>query len=135
VLEGRNDRGRAPLAGAVPAAFWLQAGPGAAESWQSWEGGAAPAVTVEFDADGCRWRLSKRFGGDRRGEAVLEVAKSGHPYRREAAGRSVDGKLRELLGWGLSTPGGKGRGSSKASFLVTALLANQGQVDSILAST
>ena len=52
----------------------------------------------------------------------------------KAEGRAVDGKLRELLTWGLPTPGGK-KQTTRSSYLVTALLAEQGKVDSILHSS
>jgi hypothetical protein len=46
-------------------------------------------------------------------------------------GRGVDGKLRELLAWGISPPGGRGATPKAESFLLTALLGRQGAVQTI----
>ena len=42
------------------------------------------------------------------------------------------GTLRELLSWGVAPPGGKGAPTKPTSYLVTALLGRQGEVQSIL---
>lgn len=135
VIYGPNDLGKSTLAEALRAAFLVQTGAKYGESLQPWGSAATPTVIVEFESDDVAWRLTKSFGSGSRGNALLEVSKNDHPYRTDAKGRSVDGKLRELLAWGLPAPGGRGRGGNKPTFLVTALLGNQGEVDSIFSST
>jgi hypothetical protein len=53
--------------------------------------------------------------------------------RQEARGRDADGKLREILAWGIPAPGGRGapRGLPN-SYLITALLGRQDGVEAIL---
>jgi hypothetical protein len=43
----------------------------------------------------------------------------------------VEGKLRELLNWGLAAPGGRGAAQRAVTYLTTALLGKQGEVSAI----
>ena len=55
------------------------------------------------------------------------------PSPRKAKGRDVDGRIRELLRWGLPEPGGKGRTRGiPESFLSKTLLADQDHVTAVL---
>src|SRR6185369_9253543 len=52
-------------------------------------------------------------------------------FHEELTGKGVEGKLRELLSWGIAPPG-KGAPKSSESFLLTALLGRQGEVQEVL---
>ena len=47
-------------------------------------------------------------------------------------GKGVEGRLRELLAWGVAPPAGKGAAPKAESFLLTALLGRQGEVQKVL---
>src|SRR5262249_28294784 len=51
------------------------------------------------------------------------------------AGNGVEGRLRELLAWGIAPPGGRGTAPKAESFLLTALLGRQGEVQDILGAS
>ena len=134
VIFGPNDLGKWTLVQALRSAFLLPATSTRGTDLQPWSGGGTPTVIVEFDEAGESWRLTKQFTGSQSGKATLQCIGGGGVLETKAEGRAVDGKLRELLTWGLPTPGGK-KQTTRSSYLVTALLAEQGKVDSILHSS
>ena len=134
VLYGPNDLGKSTLAQSIRSAFLASPTSTRSKELQPWSGSGRPTVTVDFDAAGERWKLRKRFTGNPSGKATLQCVTGDGVLQTKAEGRAVDGKLRELLAWGLPAPGGK-KAAIKSTFLVTALLAEQGQVDSILSAS
>ena len=97
-----------------------------------WSSGAAPSVELHFQTEEQRfWRVHKMFG--KGGSSELDESRNGQDFEEAERGRKVDGRLRALLGWGVSEPGGSGaaRGVPK-SFLATVLLSTQTNVDSVL---
>jgi len=64
-----------------------------------WGTNSIPAVTMEFNAGGYRYLLSKRFTKRKEGGAELHrVRNDGKPGELVAADKSVTGKTRELVG-------------------------------------
>lgn len=135
VLYGPNDLGKSSLASAIRAVLLLQHGSSAHEKLVSWHTGDPPKVTLVFKSDDQRfWRVRKTFGSGSAGSSTLEFSKDGSSFSGDCIGREVDGKLRELLRWGIDKPGG--RGGPKGfpdSFLTNVLLAEQADVPNILA--
>ena len=81
------------------------------------------------------WRIRKSFGRGAEGSSYLEFSRDGTTFTQDAKGREVDGRIRELLRWGLPAPGGKGkRKGFSESFLSTTLLADQDDVTAVLRS-
>lgn len=89
-------------------------------------------VTHSKKKRGNVYRITKSYGSGARNKSLLEKLSGSGNAVAVAKGRDVDGKLRELLGWGITSPGGKGapRGIP-SSYLVTALLGNQADETSI----
>lgn len=132
VLYGPNDLGKSTLVDAIRLVLLLPHGSNHSESFVPWNTGATPFVELCFETETQRiWRVRKEFG--RGGRSSLEVSRNGRDYEDAEQGRRVDGKLREMLGWGIPEPGGSGssRGLPK-SFLATALLSTQADVTAIL---
>jgi len=131
VLHGPNELGKSTLVEAIHAALFVPTTSQAGNEYVTWGGSAAACVTLNFEHESQMWRVSKRFG--RRAEAKLESRALGSQHFREVvSGRGVDGKLRELLSWGIAPPGGRGAAPRAESFLLTALLGRQGAVQAIL---
>jgi hypothetical protein len=131
VLYGQNDLGKSTLVTALRAALLIPAKSSEGKPFMPWFRDAIPRVVLTFEADDGRfWRVTKEFGD---GSAELKSSKDGQHFTMEAKAREVDAKLRELLEWGVPSPGGKGgpRGAPDA-FLVNALLAGQTEVETIL---
>lgn len=127
ILYGPNDLGKSSLAWAIRAVLLLQHGSVHAERFSSWYAAGEPRVALTFcDDSGRYWRVTKTFGGSS-GRSELESSKDGQVFIMEEKARSVDEKLRGLLRWGLTTPGGKGRTAIPESFLTHVLLADQAQ--------
>lgn len=127
ILYGPNDLGKSSLAWAIRAVLLLQHGSAHAERFSSWYAAGEPRVALTFcDDSGRYWRVTKTFGGSG-GRSELESSKDGQVFTMEEKARSVDEKLRGLLRWGLTTPGGKGRAAIPESFLTHVLLADQAQ--------
>ncbi|MBV1860504.1 MAG: AAA family ATPase, partial [Nannocystaceae bacterium] len=126
VLHGPNDLGKSTLAAAIRAALLLQHGSSAARSYIPWGTTRKPTVTLVLEIKGRWWRVHKAFGTSAGGKSVLEWSNDGVTYSLEEEGRGVDGRLRDLLEWGLAAPGGRGgsHGFPK-SFLATVLLGEQ----------
>jgi DNA repair exonuclease SbcCD ATPase subunit len=131
ILHGPNDLGKSSLAAAIRAALLLQMNSKEAEAFVCWQGGGDPFVELVFESEAQRiWRIRKTFGDHP--QAFLEESRDGVDFHVEARGREVDGRLSEILRWGLAPPGGKGRPKGMpATFLSTALLAEQDGVAAI----
>jgi uncharacterized protein YhaN len=135
VLYGPNDLGKSSLASAIRAVLLLPHGSSAHEQLLSWHTGEPPRVALTFSTDEQRyWRVRKSFGSGSAGSSTLEFSKDGSSFATDSTGRGVDGKLRELLRWGISKPGGRsGPKGLPESFLTNVLLADQVDVPRILA--
>lgn len=132
VLYGPNDLGKSTLATAIRAALLVPVTSSEAAPFQPWHSDQRATVTLHFqDGTGLHWKVKKVFGGP--AGAQLWWSKDGTDWTQEAKARQVDGKLRELLAWGIPSPGGKGgpRGFPQ-SFLSQALLGAQSEVGAIL---
>jgi DNA repair exonuclease SbcCD ATPase subunit len=133
VLFGPNDYGKSSLLEALRAAFLLPVGSSETRAFIPWGTDLLPTVIVEFDAKGDSWKITKTFGSGPRGTAILEQLGKSGALHEVARGRDVEGKLREILAWGVPPPGGRGapRGQPE-SYLTVALLGFQDKVSSIL---
>lgn len=127
VLFGPNDLGKTTIVRALRAALLLPHTSTYSHQYMPWDRDATPRVVVTFRGDDDRlWRVDKTFGRGRSGASRLEASTDGNTFSVEAKGRHVDGELRDRLGWGIASPGGKNapRGLPE-SFLATALLGDQ----------
>ena len=137
VLHGPNDLGKSSLAAAIRAALLLQVSSKEGEEFLNWLGSGDPQVELIFESEPQRiWRIRKTFGNHP--QAFLDESRDGVDFHVEARSREVDGRLSEILRWGLTPPGGKtgGKGRPKGmpvTFLSSALLAEQDQVAAIFA--
>jgi DNA repair exonuclease SbcCD ATPase subunit len=131
VLHGPNDLGKSSLASAIRAALLMQASSSEYKEFVNWQGTGSPHVNLVFESEPQRiWRVRKTFGSS--GESYLDESRDGVDFQVESRGRSVDGRLSEILQWGLAPPGGKGRPKGMPmTFLSTALLAEQDRVAAI----
>ena len=133
VLYGPNDLGKSSLAWAIRAVLLLQHGAALHERFVSWYGGGEPRVALTLcDREGRYWRVTKSFGTGGAGRSTLESSKDGRSFMAECSGRQVDEKLRAMIGWGLSAPGGQGPRGLPDSFLTQVLLAEQDNVRKVL---
>lgn len=132
VVHGPNDLGKSTLVAAIRLGLLLPSGSTHVERYAGWDGGPDPAVEITFTSAPQRiWRVCKKFG--RSGSAVLYDSRDGVDFAEAARGRAVDGKLREILSWGIPEPGGQGGTKGlPESFLSTALLSPQEDVDAVL---
>ena len=133
VLYGPNEIGKSTLVDAMRAALLLPHGAAAAREFEDWHTDQPPQVELTFETEPQRiWRVRKSFGKGTDGSSYLDFSRDGRTFTQEAKGRHVDGRIRELLRWGLRPPGGKGspRGFSE-SFLATTLLADQREVAAV----
>ena len=132
VLHGPNELGKSTLVTALRSALLLPATSSTASTMQDWNAQEPPEVNVTFeDGDGRVWRVRKIFSGSA-GKAFLDASRDGEHFDVDARGREVDGKLREILRWGIEAPGGKGRRGMPSSLITAALLPDQGEVEAIL---
>ena len=134
VLYGPNEIGKSTLVDAMRAALLLQHGATAARDFEDWHTDQPPRVNLTFETEPQRiWRVRKSFGKGSDGSSYLDFSRDGNTFTQDAKGREVDGRIRDLLRWGLPAPGGKGspRGISE-SFLATTLLADQRAVAAVL---
>jgi hypothetical protein len=134
VLHGPNDLGKSTLAEAVRAALLVPTTSKEGKSYVTWAASVPARVTLTFEHGGTIWRVRKKFGSP--SEAILEKADprdGADPprFREVLQGNGVEGKLREILSWGVAPPGGKGKPARPVSYLVTALLGRQGEVQGI----
>ena len=136
VLYGPNELGKSSLVQAVRAALLLRSGSSAADRLRDWHIDAQPSIALTFEEDVQRvWRVRKSFavGG---GHAYLEFSRDGRDFSQDSRGREVDGKLQDILRWGVAAPGGRGgRRGMPESLITTALLGEQGDIAAILKGT
>jgi chromosome segregation ATPase len=130
VLYGPNDLGKSTLGAALRTVLLVPSTSTVAKRWIEWQGDQTPQVELVFQTDERRyWRVKKSFGTGTRGTALLESSRDGNNFSTEARGRQVDGELRNILRWGIPSPGGRSapRGEPE-TFLTAALLARQEEV-------
>ena len=134
VLHGPNEIGKSTLVNAMRAALLLQHGATAARDFEDWHTDQPPQVKLTFETEPQRiWRVRKSFGAGSDGSSYLDFSRDGNTFTQDAKGREVDGRIRDLLQWGLPAPGGKGRSRGfSESFLATTLLADQRAVAAML---
>ncbi len=132
VLYGPNDLGKSTLADAIRLALLLPHTSTHIEEFVPWTGGRDPVIEMTFETEPQRiWRVRKEFR--KGGTALLQESKNGVDFDDVERARKVDGKLRDLLRWGIPEPGGAGGSKGlPSSFLATALLSTQSEVTSVL---
>jgi hypothetical protein len=132
VLYGPNDLGKSTVVAAVRLGLLLPHASSHSERYVAWTGGGDPVVEATFETGVQRiWRVRKQFG--KAGSSVLHESRNGRDFDQVEQGRKVDGRLREILGWGIAEPGGAGGAKGvPPSFLATALLSPQDDVGAIL---
>jgi len=134
VVHGPNDRGKSTLTEALRAVLLVAPGSAEARTFATWNAavGQFPRVSITLECQGATWRLEKVFAQGSRAKASLDKSTDGGTrYQPYAQGRDVEGKLRDLLQWGLAVPGGRGATHRTETFLTTALLGKQGEVGAI----
>lgn len=135
VLYGPNDLGKSTIAESIRLALLLPHASSYSQPYVAWSGGGEPFVELTFASEEQRiWRVRKQFG--RGGSSQLQESRNGKDFDDVERGRGVDGKLREILRWGIPEPGGSNalKGLPE-SFLASALLSTQEDVSGILRST
>ncbi len=132
VLYGPNDLGKSTLGEAIRLVLLLPHSSTSCEPYVEWAGGHDPVVELTFETESQRiWRVRKEFG--KTGSSVLQESRNGQDFDDVERARKVDGKLREILRWGIPEPGGSGGGKGiPSSFLATALLSTQADVTAML---
>ena len=133
VLHGPNELGKSTLVKAIRATLLLPASSTTAESLRAWNVDRPPWVALTFEQEAQRvWRVRKRFG--RSGsQTYLDFSRDGQEFAQDSHGREVDGSLQNILRWGIEPPGGKqGKRGMPESFITTALLGDQRDIDAIL---
>jgi hypothetical protein len=132
VLYGPNDLGKSTLADAIRMAFLLPHTSTHIEEYVPWTGGRDPVVEMTFETEPQRiWRVRKEFR--KGGAALLQESKNGVDFDDVERARKVDGKLRDILRWGIPEPGGaSGSKGLPTSFLATVLLSTQSDVTAVL---
>lgn len=135
VLHGPNELGKSTLAEAVRAALLTKPSTIQADSYLRWDDAVPTRVMLTFETGGEVWRVTKKFSSPTSALLERQVGAQAGKWHRIAEAGNVEGKLRELLNWGLAQPGGRGALSRKESYLVVALLGRQGEVAQILESS
>jgi len=135
VLYGPNDLGKSTLADAIRLALLLPHTSSHIEDYVPWAGGQNPRVELTFETEAQRiWRVKKEFC--KGGASVLEESKNGVDFDEVERARKVDGRLRDLLRWGIPEPGGSGGSKGlPTSFLSTVLLSTQSDVTAVLSDS
>jgi AAA domain-containing protein len=131
VLHGPNELGKSTLVEAIHAALFLQTTSQAGNEHVTWESSTPACVTLIFEHDGKLWRVEKRFRYSRHATLARSDNVDVEHFHQVAEGNHVESKLRELLAWGIAPPGGRGAAPKAESFLLTALLGRQGEVQKI----
>ncbi len=134
VVYGPNDLGKSTLTEAIRAALLIAPGSADARSFATWGAAAGqfPRVLIGFECQGAIWQVEKVFGQGSRAKGYLQKSTDGGArYLPHGEGRDVEGKLRELLNWGLAAPGGRASTQRAETYLTTALLGKQGEVSAI----
>jgi hypothetical protein len=132
VLYGPNDLGKSTVVAAIRLGLLLPHGSTYGEQYVGWTGTGDPTVEMIFETEAQRiWRVRKHFG--KTGSSVLHESRNGRDFDEVERGRKVDGRLREILRWGIPEPGGTGGTKGlPTSFLATALLSPQDDVGAVL---
>jgi len=132
VLYGPNDLGKSTLVEAIRLALLLPHASVSCEQYVGWTGNRDPIVDLTFETEPQRiWRIRKEFG--KGGSSLLQESKNGRDFDDVERARKVDGKLREILRWGIPEPGGAGGIKGiPSSFLATVLLSTQADVTAML---
>ena len=132
VLYGPNDLGKSTLVDAIRLALLLPQSSTHIEGYLPWTGGRDPVVEMTFETGPQRiWRIKKEFR--KGGVALLQESKNGIDFDDVERARRVDGRVREILHWGIPEPGGTGGSRGlPTSFLATALLSTQSDVTAVL---
>ena len=128
VLYGPNDLGKSTAVAAIRLGLLLPHNSTHYEPYVGWTTGDDPVVEITFETEAQRvWRVRKQFG--RSGSSLLQESRDGQDFEDVERGRKVDGKLREILCWGIAEPGGAGGAKGlPTSFLATVLLSPQDDV-------
>ena len=132
VLYGPNDLGKSTVVAAIRLGLLLPHTSTHCDQYIGWTSGDDPVVELTFETEAQRfWRIRKQFG--KSGSSLLQESRNGQDFDDVERGRKVDGKLREILRWGIPEPGGTGGAKGlPTSFLATALLSPQGEVTAVL---
>jgi hypothetical protein len=132
VLYGPNDLGKSTVVAAIRLGLLLPHTSTHCDQYVGWTSGDDPIVELTFETEAQRiWRIRKQFG--KGGSSLLQESRNGQDFDDVERGRKVDGKLREILRWGIPEPGGTGGAKGlPTSFLATALLSPQGDVTAVL---
>jgi energy-coupling factor transporter ATP-binding protein EcfA2 len=132
VLYGPNDLGKSTVVAAIRLGLLLPHTSTHCDQYIGWTGDGDPVVEMTFETQAQRiWRIRKQFG--KTGSSLLQESRNGQDFDDVERGRKVDGKLREILRWGIPEPGGTGGGKGlPTSFLATALLSPQEDVGAVL---
>jgi DNA repair exonuclease SbcCD ATPase subunit len=132
ILYGPNDLGKSTLVAAIRLALLLPHSSTHSEQYVGWNSADDPRVELTFETEAQRiWRVKKVFG--KSGSSLLQESKNGRDFDDVERGRKVDGRIRDILRWGIPEPGGSGAGKGlPASFLATALLSTQADVSAVL---
>ena len=73
------------------------------DQYIGWTGSDDPIVEMTFETEAQRiWRIRKQFG--KGGSSLLQESRNGRDFDDVERGRKVDGKLREILRWGIPEP-------------------------------
>ena len=132
VLYGPNDLGKSTVVAAIRLGLLLPHSSTHSEQYVGWTGTGDPTVEMTFETEAQRiWRVRKHFG--KTGSSVLHESRNGRDFDEVERGRKVDGRLREILRWGIPEPGGTGGTKGlPTSFLATVLLSPQEDVGAVL---
>lgn len=132
ILYGPNDLGKSTVVTAIRLGLLLPHASTQGEQYVGWTGTGDPTVEMTFETEAQRiWRVRKQFG--KAGSSVLQESRNGRDFDEVERGRKVDGRLREILRWGITEPGGAGAAKGlPTSFLATALLSPQDDVGAVL---
>jgi hypothetical protein len=132
VLYGPNDLGKSTVVAAIRLGLLLPHASTHSEQYVGWTGTGDPTVEMTFETEAQRiWRVRKHFG--KTGSSVLHESRNGRDFDEVERGRKVDGRLREIMRWGIPEPGGTGGTKGlPTSFLATALLSPQDDVGAVL---
>src|SRR5690349_4825715 len=107
VLYGPNDLGKSTVVAAIRVALLLPHSSTHCDQYVGWTGGEDPVVEMTFETEAQRiWRVRKQFG--KTGSSVLQESRNSRDFDEVERGRKVDGRLREILHWGIPEPGGTG---------------------------
>ena len=100
VLYGPNDLGKSTVVAAIRLGLLLPHTSTHCDQYVGWTGSEDPIVEMTFETEAQRiWRIRKQFG--KGGSSLLQESRNGKDFDDLERGRKVDGKLREILRWGI----------------------------------